>query len=135
MTLHNKVASVTGSADGIGKAIAKRYLAEGARVVVADINEEKVQATAEELGRQGINVNAIAPGVVGTPMWDSVDALFAKYEGLEIGQKRKMVGEAVPFGRMGLSEDLTGAAVFLASQDSEYIVAQALNVCGGNWMS
>ncbi|MGO2879604.1 MAG: SDR family oxidoreductase, partial [Halomonas sp.] len=43
--------------------------------------------------------------------------------------------EAVPFGRMGLPEDHTGAAVFLASADSDYVVAQTLNVDGGNWMS
>ena len=45
------------------------------------------------------------------------------------------MGEAVPYGRMGLPEDHTGAAVFLASQDSDYVVAQTLNVDGGNWMS
>jgi D-sorbitol dehydrogenase (acceptor) len=46
-----------------------------------------------------------------------------------------MVGEAVPYGRMGKVEDMTGCAVFLASPDSEYIVAQTFNVDGGNWMS
>ena len=64
-----------------------------------------------------------------------VDALFAKYENRPIGEKKRLVGEAVPFGRMGLPEDMTGAAVFLASADSDYILAQTLNVDGGNWMS
>jgi galactitol 2-dehydrogenase len=45
------------------------------------------------------------------------------------------VGAAVPFGRMGRAEDLTGMAVFLASSDADYIVAQTYNVDGGNWMS
>jgi NAD(P)-dependent dehydrogenase (short-subunit alcohol dehydrogenase family) len=44
------------------------------------------------------------------------------------------VGEAVPYGRMGPPDDMTGA-VFLASSDSDYVVAQTLNVAGGNWMS
>lgn len=83
----------------------------------------------------GINVNAISPGVVDTDMWDEVDSLFAKYEGLAPGEKKARVGKAVPYGRMGKPEDLVGAAVFLASDDSRYIVAQTLNVDGGNWMS
>ena len=93
------------------------------------------QSCALELIKSGINVNAIAPGVIDTPMWDTVDALFAKYEHRPIGEKKRLVGEAVPFGRMGVPEDITGAAVFLASSDADYIVAQTLNVDGGNWMS
>jgi NAD(P)-dependent dehydrogenase (short-subunit alcohol dehydrogenase family) len=93
------------------------------------------QSMALELIKHRINVNAIAPGVIDTPMWDQVDALFAKYDNLEIGEKKKQVGAAVPFGRMGVPEDIVGAAVFLASSDSDYIVAQTLNVDGGNWMS
>ena len=88
-----------------------------------------------ELIKYGINVNGIAPGVVDTPMWDRVDSLFAKYEHRPIGEKKRLVGEAVPFGRMGRPSDFAGAAVFLASADSEYVVAQTLNVDGGNWMS
>ena len=83
----------------------------------------------------GINVNAISPGVVDTPMWSEVDSLFAKYEGRPLGQKKEVVGQAVPYGRMGKASDLVGAAVFLASDDADYIVAQTLNVDGGNWMS
>ena len=41
----------------------------------------------------------------------------------------------VPLGRMGIPEDLEGTAVFLASNDSDYITAQTINVDGGNWMS
>lgn len=47
----------------------------------------------------------------------------------------KAAEEGVPHGRFGVPEDLAGAAVFLASDDAEYIVAQTLNVDGGNWMS
>ena len=48
---------------------------------------------------------------------------------------KRLVGEAVPLGRMGVPDDLTGAALFLASADADYITAQTLNVDGGNWMS
>ena len=66
---------------------------------------------------------------------DHVDALFAKYEHLPVGEKKRQVGLAVPAGRMGLPDDYRGPAVFLASSDSDYVVAQTLNVDGGNWMS
>lgn len=82
-----------------------------------------------------INVNAIAPGVVDGAHWDGVDAFFAKYENKAPGQKKAEVGQAVPYGRMGRAEDLTGMAVFLASDEADYIVAQTYNVDGGQWMS
>jgi NAD(P)-dependent dehydrogenase (short-subunit alcohol dehydrogenase family) len=256
MKLKDKVAVITGGARGIGRAIAERYVEEGARVVVADLLHEEARRTAHEIGSQAyavgvdvsrrasiekmaeavdaefgsidilvngaavfnmaplaeiteadfdrqfeinvrgllfttqiiagrmvaagkggkivnfssqagrrgeanvavycatkaavisltqsmglelikhqINVNAIAPGVIDTPMWDVVDSLFAKYEGRPIGEKKRLVGGAVPYGRMGVPADITGAAVFLASADADYIVAQTLNVDGGNWMS
>jgi D-sorbitol dehydrogenase (acceptor) len=93
------------------------------------------QSAALSFADRGINVNAIAPGVVDTDMWDHVDALFAKYENRPLGEKKREVAEAVPKGRMGRPDDYIGAAVFLASDESEYITAQTLNVDGGNWMS
>jgi NAD(P)-dependent dehydrogenase (short-subunit alcohol dehydrogenase family) len=80
-------------------------------------------------------VNGIAPGVVDTPMWDQVDSLFAKYENLPLGEKKRQVGAAVPAGRMGTPPDYHGVAIFLASHDSDYVVAQTFNVNGGSWMS
>ena len=67
--------------------------------------------------------------------WDNVDKLFAKYENKEIGQKKTEIGQMVPFGRMGKPEDLTGMAIFLATSEADYIVAQTYNVDGGQWMS
>jgi D-sorbitol dehydrogenase (acceptor) len=93
------------------------------------------QSTGLALIKHGINVNGIAPGVVDTPMWDLVDAQFAKYEGLPIGEKKRRVGAAVPFGRFGTPEEMAGTAVFLASEDARYIVAQTIGVDGGNWMA
>jgi len=93
------------------------------------------QSAGMDLIKHGINVNAISPGVVDGEHWEGVDAFFAKYENKAPGQKKKEVGEAVPFGRMGVAEDLTGMAIFLASDDAEYVVAQTYNVDGGQWMS
>ncbi len=93
------------------------------------------QSAGLNLIAHGINVNAIAPGVVDGEHWDGVDAFFAKHEGKPPGQKKREVGAAVPYGRMGRAEDLTGMAVFLASAEADYIVAQCYNVDGGQWMS
>lgn len=93
------------------------------------------QSAGLNLISHGINVNAIAPGVVDGEHWDGVDAFFAKHEGKSPGQKKREVAAAVPYGRMGRAEDLTGMAVFLASDEAKYIVAQTYNVDGGNWMS
>lgn len=93
------------------------------------------QSLALEFAKDKIRVNAIAPGVVDTPMWDVVDAQFAKYENKALGQKKREVGEAVPLGRMGRPEDIAGPCVFLASDEARYVTAQTLNVDGGNWMS
>ncbi|MEL6792205.1 MAG: L-iditol 2-dehydrogenase [Pseudomonadota bacterium] len=93
------------------------------------------QSAGLNLIEHGINVNAIAPGVVDGEHWDGVDAFFAKYEGKAPGQKKREVAAAVPYGRMGRAEDLTGMAVFLASDEAEYVVAQCYNVDGGQWMN
>lgn len=93
------------------------------------------QSAGLDLIKHRINVNAIAPGVVDGEHWDHVDALFAKYENRPKGEKKRLVGEGVPYGRMGKPEDLAGMAVFLASDEAEYIVAQTYNVDGGQWMS
>lgn len=256
MGIEGKIAIVTGAARGIGRAIAERYQAEGAKVVVADINEAGAQEVARSIGRDvlglgldvtrqdsidalvarvvaehggidilvnnaglftlapiveirredyhrvyavnvegllftmqavakqmiaqghggkiinfasqagrrgealvgvycsskaavisltqsagldlikhGINVNAIAPGVVDNEHWDHVDAMFAKYENLQPGEKKLVVGALVPFGRMARPDELGGLATFLASPDADYIVAQCYNIDGGNWMS
>ncbi len=93
------------------------------------------QSLALELASDNIRVNAVAPGVIDTPMWDSVDAQFAEYENKPKGKKKREVGEAVPLGRMGDPRDVADPCVFLASDAARYITAQTLNVDGGNWMS
>ncbi|QHQ34365.1 L-iditol 2-dehydrogenase [Algicella marina] len=93
------------------------------------------QSLALELAKDRIRVNAIAPGVIDTPMWDIVDAQFAQYENRQPGEKKRIVGEAVPLGYMGKPEDIAGPCVFLASDDAAYVTAQTLNVDGGNWMN
>jgi D-sorbitol dehydrogenase (acceptor) len=124
-----KIVNFASQAGRRGEPLVAVYCASKAAVI------SLTQSAGLALIEHKINVNGIAPGVVDTPMWDQVDAMFAKYEGLPPGEKKRQVGLAVPYGRMGTPEDMVGAAVFLASADADYIVAQTLNVDGGNWMS
>jgi D-sorbitol dehydrogenase (acceptor) len=124
-----KIVNMASQAGRRGEALVGVYCATKAAVI------SLTQSAGLDLIKHRINVNGIAPGVVDTPMWGEVDALFAKYEHRPLGEKKRLVGEAVPFGRMGKPEEHVGAAVFLASADADYIVAQTLNVDGGNWMS
>jgi D-sorbitol dehydrogenase (acceptor) len=127
--IKGSVINMSSQAGRRGEALVAHYCASKAAVI------SYTQSAALAMASHSIRVNGIAPGVVDTPMWEKVDALFAKYEGLAIGQKKREVGEAVPLGRMGDPSDLEGAAVFFASDESRYITAQTLNVDGGNWMS
>ncbi len=112
-----------------GEALVSHYCATKAAVI------SYTQSAALAMAPHHIRVNGIAPGVIATPMWKHVDALFAKYENLPLGEKKKQVGLAVPLGYMGDPTDICGAAVFLASDEASYITAQTLNVDGGNVMS
>lgn len=127
--IRGKIINMASQAGRRGEPLVAVYCASKAAVISI------TQSAGLNLIRHGINVNAIAPGVVDGEHWDGVDALFARYEGKAPGQKKREVGAAVPFGRMGRAEDLTGMAIFLATAEADYIVAQTYNVDGGNWMS
>ncbi|MCL4163985.1 UNVERIFIED_CONTAM: hypothetical protein GTU68_042171 [Idotea baltica] len=101
-----------------GESLVSHYCASKAAVI------SYTQSAALALAAHNIRVNSIAPGVIDTPMWAHVP-----------GEKKAAVGKAVPLGRMGVPQDIAGAAVFLASEESTYITAQTLNVDGGNVMS
>ena len=124
-----KIINMASQAGRRGEGLVAVYCATKAAVI------SLTQSAGLNLIAHGINVNAIAPGVVDGEHWDGVDAFFAKYEGKEPGQKKREVGAAVPFGRMGTATDLTGMAIFLATPEADYIVAQCFGVDGGNWMA
>jgi glucose 1-dehydrogenase len=79
---------------------------------------------AGELTRYRINVNVIEPGWIDTPGEHEAfgNAVLAQ------------AGAALPWGRLGTSEDIGKAAVFLASDDADYITGMALRVDGGIWL-
>lgn len=124
-----KIINMASQAGRRGEALVTVYCASKAAVI------SLTQSAGLYLIRHGINVNAIAPGVVDGEHWEGVDAKFAAAEGLPLGEKKRQVGAAVPYGRMGTADDLVGMAIFLASNEADYIVSQTYNVDGGNWMS
>ncbi len=132
MVAHNRrgaVINMASQAGRRGEALVSHYCASKAAVI------SYTQSAALAMAPHHIRINAISPGVIDTPMWKHVDALFAKYEHLPIGEKKRLVGLAVPLGYMGAPADVAGAAVFLASDEAAYITAQTLNVDGGSVMS
>ncbi len=78
-----KIINFSSQAGRRGEALVAVYCASKAAVISI------TQSAGLALIKHGINVNGIAPGVIDTPMWDHVDSLFAKYEGLQPGEKKR----------------------------------------------
>jgi len=124
-----KIINMASQAGRRGESLVLVYCSTKAAVI------SMTQSAGLNLIKHGINVNAIAPGVVDGAHWEHVDSMFAKLEGKAPGQKKAEVAAGVPAGRFANPADLTGMAVFLASSESDYIVSQTYNVDGGQWMS
>lgn len=105
------IASIMGIIGNVGQA---NYSASKAGVIAL------TKTTAKELGRRGINVNAIAPGFIATKMT----------EALPEAQKEKII-EAIPLGCVGYPEDVANAVAFLVSDSARYITGHVLQVDGG----
>lgn len=90
------------------------------------------QSAARALAGDGINVNAFAPGVVDTPLWEQLDKDL-KDMGDDSGPDGAMAAMAgsIALGRVSTPDDIVGTAVFLASADSDYITGQVVVVDGG----
>lgn len=129
MVEHDQTGSIinmSSQAGHRGEALVAHYCATKAAII------SYTQSAALALAPYNIRVNAISPGVIDTPMWAQVDALFAKFEDRPLGEKKRMVSEEVPLGHMGQPEDVAKVAVFLASDQSAYMTAQTINIDGGN---
>jgi meso-butanediol dehydrogenase/(S,S)-butanediol dehydrogenase/diacetyl reductase len=84
-----------------------------------------------ELAQYGILVNCVCPGIVDTSMWDLIDREIARVQGVPVGSVKDQAVASIPLGRIEQPVDVANLIVFLASDDADYITAQALNVCGG----
>jgi 3-oxoacyl-[acyl-carrier protein] reductase len=105
------VASIAGVVGFHGQA---NYAAAKAGVIAL------TKVVAKELARRGVTVNAVAPGVIQTPMIEAIrPEVMAEYE------------KQIPVGRVGRPEDVAHAVLFLACEESGYITGQTLPITGG----
>jgi 3-oxoacyl-[acyl-carrier protein] reductase len=79
-----------------------------------------IKSVAAEYARRGITANCVAPGFISTPMTDKLN-----------DKQREAILGRVPAGRLGSSEDVAAAVVFLASNEANYMTGQTLHVNGG----
>lgn len=78
------------------------------------------KTVAKELGSRGINVNAVAPGFIKTPMTDALTE-----------EQRNMMLNLIAMKRYGLPEEIAGVVSFLASKDASYVTGQVIEISGG----
>lgn len=88
------------------------------------------QAFAQEMAPKKVTVNAYAPGIVGTAMWDLIDEKMSEIQGVPKGEAFKTNIKAIPLGRPSVPEDVSKVVSFLAGPDSDYVTGQTL-VCDG----
>ena len=90
------------------------------------------QASARGLAEHGITVNAFAPGVVATPLWETLDRdLMAIGDAQRPGQAMDDFAADILRGRPATTDDLMGTALFLACSDSDYMTGQVIMIDGG----
>lgn len=118
------LSSVTGRR---GRANAPQYAASKAAVISI------TQSAALRLAPYNINVNAVCPGLVETPMWDYIDLVEGQQRrGLPKGAwLQQRVDEKVPLRRAATCQDVAHVVAFLCAPESDYLTGQALNIDGG----
>ena len=122
---YGKIVNFSSISGRRGRALQMAYAASKAAIISV------TQSAALALRAYNINVNAISPSVVPTPMWEQIDKDYGRIRGKQTGQSMKDFIEQIPLGRAGSPDDIAAAAAFLCSSDSDYITGQTLNVDGG----
>ena len=89
------------------------------------------RALADELGPDGITVNAYSPGIVGTDMWVEIDRRMAEITGARIGENYEKYVGGIALGRAQTPEDVAAFVSYLAGPDSDYMTGQAPMIDGG----
>jgi len=92
------------------------------------------QSIAVECADQGININAVCPGVVFTPLWEEMLPDYARKRDMAPGEVRAYLESKIPLQRLATPEDVAKVVLFLASDAADYMTGQALNVTGGAMM-
>jgi NAD(P)-dependent dehydrogenase (short-subunit alcohol dehydrogenase family) len=89
------------------------------------------KTAAQQLGRHNINVNAVCPGIVRTPMYAEMVRVMAETDGVSIEEVERRAVRSVPLQRANEPEDIAATIVFLASPGARNVTGQAFNVDGG----
>jgi len=113
------ISSIASGGAGVGFGKIPHYAASKGGII--GLTED----LAIDLADKGINVNSIAPGVVETDMTESM---------VTGEESSKKLLEHIPKNRFGVPEDIGNAAVFLASDEADYITGSVLYVDGG-WLT
>jgi acetoin reductase-like protein len=122
---------IINNASGAGKIAPGRDVPLGAYAASKHAVVALTKQFGLELAQYGILVNCVCPGIVDTPMWDLIDREIAGVQGAPVGSVKDRAVASVPLGRIEQPADVANLIMFLASDDADYITAQALNVCGG----
>jgi len=125
-----KIINISSIAGKTGSPIIPHYSATKAGVV------NFTQALAREMAPHRVNVNAICPGLIWTPLWERMATLLAEKASLPSGVHPRAVFDGavqqmMPMKMEQTAEDIAMTAVFLASSESDQITGQAINVDGG----
>ena len=131
--LQNKVAIVTGASSGIGRATAKLFAAEGAKVVVAARREAELATLVAEIeadgghaiakyGPKGVRVNSVLPGAVDTQMYRDMN---------DTPEATSFITNLHALKRVAQPEELARSVLYLASDDSSFVTGTASLIDGG----
>ena len=133
---YGKIVNIASVAARRGQEVLAHYCASKAAVV------SWTQSHALQVAKYGINVNAICPGLLWTPMWEGISRrLSASGPNPELrglgGRElfERMVDERIPMKREQTPEDIGNLAAFLSSDAAGSITGQSINVDGGNFMN
>ena len=122
---NGKIINFSSIAGRRGRSFQVHYAASKAAIISI------TQSTAMALAPWGINVNAVSPSVVKTPMWDASIKGKAESLGISVEEATAEMIVKIPLARIGTTEDIAGAVSFLCSSDADFITGQTLNVDGG----
>lgn len=122
---YGKIINMSSISGRRGRPLAAHYAASKAATMSV------TQSAALALAPYHINVNAVSPSVVATPMWDQIDAERGQLFGSAPGEAMRAFINTIPLKRAGTPADIGGAIAFLCSSDADYITGQTLNVDGG----
>lgn len=93
------------------------------------------QVLAIEYAPYHINVNAVCPGPIDTPLWEGMKIDFSSLYGVEVANYKDYFAHHYPIQHMGTIEDVASGVLFLVSPDANYITGQSININGGGVLS